>query len=461
MISSDAPGQLKKGSLGVGDIVFFVVAAAAPLGATLANAPIVYSLGGRGAPGLYLLASILLLFFAVGFATMSRYVISAGGFAELIARGLGQRAGHAAAGMALLAYACMLTGIFGQFSAYSSHLLNQSFGFHTNWRELVFLAVIAIGLFGYIDIDLSAKVLGVLMILEVLILILFDAAVLFQTPLSDIGVTGFRPGEIFSPGMSTALMFAFACFVGFESTTIYGEEARDPHRTVPLATYVAIGLIGIFYTLTMWCLGIAYAHVDVQKLATNDPVNFVLSANKSYVGAWATDLMQILVVTSVFAVVLSFHNTLCRYIFALARNRFLPSVLSRIHERHGSPHIASITLSIVTAAVIFAFIVAGADPIKQLFMWMVAVGTLGVLVLQAMAAISVIRFFVRRPEPMLWRGIIAPLIGGSGLILVVGLATTNFHLLSGTESRVIGLLPGLILLAAILGVWNGRKLVDN
>ena len=427
----------------------------------MANAPLVYSLGGRGAPGLYLVASILLLLFSVGFATMSRYVISAGGFAELIAQGLGQRAGHAAAGLALLAYACMLTGIFGQFSAYGSDLFNLTFGYHTIWQELVFIAVIAIGIFGYIDIDLSAKILGVLMALEVLILIVFDTAVLVRSPHADIGVTGFRLHEVFSPGMGAALMFAFACFVGFESTTIYGEEARDPNKTVPLATYAAISFIGIFYTLTMWCLGIAYARADVQKVATTDPLNFVLTANRSYVGVWATDLMQILVVTSVFAVLLSFHNTLCRYIFALARNGFLPKILSRIHKKHSSPHVASVLLSLFTSAILLGFIAASADPIKQLFMWMVALGTLAVLVLQALAAMAVVGFFAKRPERILWRGIVAPVLGGGGLLLVVGLAVSNFQLLSGSEDGVIGLLPVLILLAATLGLWNGHRLIGR
>ncbi|WP_447411928.1 amino acid permease, partial [Clostridium perfringens] len=76
--------------------------------------------------------------------------------------------------------------------------------------------------------------------------------------------------------------------------------------------------------------------------------NFVYAANTQFVGQWSTSLMQILAITSVFAVLLSFHNALCRYLFALARSGFLPQQLSSVHPRFRSPYKASITLSVIT-----------------------------------------------------------------------------------------------------------------
>ncbi len=299
---------LKPKSLGVSDIVFFVIAAAAPLGATLGAGPVVFAMGGAGAPGIYLIASLVLLLFAIGFAAMSRHVISAGGFAELVTHGLGRAAGNAAGGIALLAYIAMLTGIYGQFAAFGADLALSMAGWHVDWRVIALLIIGLVGIFGYMDVKVSAKVLGVLMIFEILILLIFDIAVFAQTDANNFSWNGFMPSQIFTPGLGVALMFAFCCFVGFESTTIYGEEAKNPSRTVPLATYVAIAIIGIFYTLTTWCLGLAYANSDVQSVAGADMINFVFNANTKYVGALSTEIMKVLVVTSVFAVLLSFHN---------------------------------------------------------------------------------------------------------------------------------------------------------
>ncbi|WP_051889738.1 APC family permease [Burkholderia cepacia] len=448
-------GQLKASSLGIADIVFFVVAAAAPLGATLGAGPAVFSMGGNAAPGLYFIASCILLLFAVGFAAMSRYVVSAGGFAELVSRGLGKHAGNAAAGVALLAYVCMLIGIYAQFAAFGADTIKSFTGLELDWRMLAFVAVAMTGVLGYMDINLSARVLGVLMILEVLILVIFDGAVLVKTGGHANDLQIFSATTLKSSGIGTALMFAFSCFVGFESTTIYGEEARNPQRTIPGATYIAIGLIGVFYTLTMWCLALAYSGQNIQHEATANPITFVFTANTRFVGEWSTQTMQVLVLTSVFAVLLSFHNALCRYFFALARVNFLPAPLTKIHRRHGSPHAASVVLTISCTAVLAAFMFGKADPVQVIYMWMVALGTLGVLVLQTLGAAGVIGYFARTGKRMLWQGFIAPAFGGLGLLVVVIIAVTNFGSLSGTTEGLSTQLPWLVLVAAVVGIANG------
>lgn len=449
--------NLKSNSLGVSDIVFFVVAAAAPLGATLGATPAVFAVGGAGAPAIYLCASLILLLFAVGFAAMSKYVVSAGGFAELVKVGIGRVAGNAASGVALVAYTCMIIGIYGAFAAFNSELILSYTGIAVSWQVSILIAVVLVAVFGYLDVGISAKLLGILMILEVFILVIFDAAVIWHTPLSEINFSTMLPQSINFSGIGVALMFAFACFVGFESTTIYGEEAKNPRRTIPLATYISIGLIGVFYTLTTWCIGLAYSGQDVQSAAGADLVNFVFNANTKFVGAWSTALMQLLAVTSLFAVLLSFHNALCRYFFSLARSQFLFKALERVHIKHNSPHIASATLTFITVALIGAFMVAQADPIKHLYMWLVAVGTLGILILQTLGAIAVIAYFRKTKQGYFWQGLVAPSLGGIGLSVAAYLAVTNFAELSGANSGLASYLPWLIPIAACLGILNGTR----
>src|SRR5699024_10504185 len=113
--------------IGTPGIVFFVVAAAAPLAATLGAGPVVFIYAGAGAPAMYLIAALALLLFSFGFALMSRYVTNAGGFAAFVDWGLGRRAGHAAAGIALLAYLSMFMGISAQFSTFVSDLCSRFF----------------------------------------------------------------------------------------------------------------------------------------------------------------------------------------------------------------------------------------------------------------------------------------------------------------------------------------------
>ncbi|MFG0393052.1 APC family permease [Pseudomonas sp. zbq_4] len=461
MQNDSAQQGLKPKSLGVSDIVFFVIAAAAPLGATLGAGPVVFAMGGAGAPGIYLIASLVLLLFAIGFAAMSRHVISAGGFAELVSHGLGRPLGNAAGGIALLAYIAILAGIYGQFAAFGAELSSSLAGIQADWRFVALLIIGFVGFFGYLDVKVSAKMLGVLMILEILILVIFDVAVIAKTGIEKLNWNGFLPSQVFTPGLGVALMFAFCCFVGFESTTLYSEEAKNPYRTVPLATYVAIAIIGIFYTFTTWCIGIAYENSDVQTIAGADMVNFVFNANTQYVGPLSTDVMKLLVVSSIFAVLLSFHNALSRYLFALARSHFVPTSLSRVHPKHASPHVASVTLSGATVIVIGAFMFANSDPIQNLYMWMVGLGTLAILVLQTLGAAAVVGFTLKTKKCNSWQGLLAPTLGGGGLALAVFLALKNFSELTGTKEGFVTYLPWLVLIAALLGFLNGYRAKDK
>lgn len=90
----------------------------------------------------------------------------------------------------------------------------------------------------------------------------------------------------------------------------------------------------------------------------------------------------------------------------------------------------------------------------QLYLYNVALGTLSILVLQAFGAIAVIGFFLKREDRSLWQGIIAPAIGGLGLIVVVVLAIANFGDLSGAKEGLAQYLPVLVIVAAIVGILN-------
>lgn len=454
---------LKRGSLGVPAIVFFVVATAAPLAAVLGAGPVVFIFSGVGAPAMYVIAAVVLLLFGVGFAAMSRYATSAGGFAAFASKGLGRYAGYVMAGVAVLAYAGMLIGLFGQFAVFTADLFANLLGWDIPWQVIAFAGVILIGTFGYLDIQLSASVLGVLMILEVLILVIFDAVIIATGGADGLNFDAFAPQNVFTPGLGVGLLFAFACFVGFEATVIYGEEAKRPKVTIPRATYASILVIGVIYTITMWALGLAYGSANVQAAATENPVDFVFAANTQFVGEWSTLIMRILVVTSLIAVLLAFHNTLSRYLFSLGRARFLSARLGRTHRRFHSPSVASLVLTILTAVVLLAFVVAGADPFTTIYLWLVGLGTVGVLVLQAAGAAAVVGYFARnrasRTNP--WTNFIAPALGGIGLVAAIVLAVVNFPLLTGVTEGPATLLPWLLVVAAIggliIGITRSRK----
>ncbi|RUW95704.1 amino acid permease, partial [Mesorhizobium sp. M8A.F.Ca.ET.023.01.1.1] len=114
-VSEAAPAnRLRKNSLGVGAITFMVISAAAPLTAVAGGTPLGMLMGnGAGFAGTYLIVTVLLLLFAVGYVAMSRHVGNAGAFYAYAARGLGGLAGGATALIAILSYNAMQIGVMG------------------------------------------------------------------------------------------------------------------------------------------------------------------------------------------------------------------------------------------------------------------------------------------------------------------------------------------------------------
>jgi amino acid transporter len=429
-----------RGQMGPLELAFFVVAAAGPLLVVAGFAPLAFMIGGVGAPGAQLVASIVLLLFAVGLTRMALRIKNAGAFYSYIGQGLGRPLGGGAATLALAAYSVIAIGQLGAVGAFASVPFNDALGRDVPWWVWSFIALAIVALLGHRQISLSAKVLGVVLLTEAGILLVLAVPVLLQGGAEGFDLQSFEPSSIFA-GAGTGAMFAivFGAFIGFESTAIYSEEARDPERTVPRAVFLAVGFLGIFYTLMAWVVYLAYGASSIVEAATEDPVGLVFAAMEQYVGAGAATMMELLLVTSAFASTLAFHNTASRYLFTLSREEMLPSALSQVHPRHHSPYVASGTQAAVAAVVLVAFILAGADPYLQVFLLMVAPGVLTVIVLQALCSLAILHYFHRVDTDHglgRWSTTVAPLLSLVGLAVASWLIVVNFDLLSGRTDWV-------------------------
>jgi amino acid transporter len=251
--------SLKAGAVGTVGIAFFVLAFAAPLTGIIGLGPIVLGSGGSpGAPGAFLVTMVILLVFSVGFAAMSREHAGPGGFAIYIGKAFGRRAGHAASYVAVLGYNAFLGSGIALFGATAANVLSSRYDIDLPWWAYSIATLVILAIFGYREVKLSVRVLGVLLVLEIVIVLILDAAVLISGGAEGINLNGFSPVAIGQGGVGIVFLLAFAAFVGFEATTLFGEEARDRHRTIPRATYLAVLIVGVFYVLSMWVLQLAW-----------------------------------------------------------------------------------------------------------------------------------------------------------------------------------------------------------
>lgn len=446
-----------KPSLSTGKIVFLIVAAATPLGAMVATVPLAFVIGnGAGVPAMFAFAGLTLLCFSVGYAAMSRRIVNAGGFYTYLSCGLGKPVAVAGGLVAAIAYNAITIGVLGAFG-YFTQSIAASHGLDVHWIVWAAAGALVVAVLGYRQVDLSARVLALLIVGEVGILVALDIAVVAHEGLSALpAATSFSPPVALGSGAAVAMMFAFASFIGFESAALYGEEAHDPQRSVPRATYIAVVLISLFYTLTSLVAVGGVGTDRVREVAGEQLGELFFVLSDRHIGGAATTIMQVLLCTSLFACMLALHNATNRYVYVLGRERVLPGWLGGVHSRHRSPHRASLLQITLSVAVIVVFAIGGLDPYVALASSMIGLGTLGIVLLQGCAAISVIAYFRRHPDRHWWRTTVAPALGAAGLIAATVLLSLNYSLLTGTTLAIINYMPWLYVVAAVAGFGYAR-----
>ncbi|MFC4031593.1 APC family permease [Streptomyces polygonati] len=442
-------------------IVFLIVAAAAPLAAMVCTVPLAFALGnGPGVPAMFAFAGLTLLCFSVGYGAMSRHIVNAGGFYTYVSSGLGRPPAVGAGMIAVVAYNTATVGLAGAF-AYFAQLVAASHGLDLRWEIWAALGLVLVGFLGYREINLSARVLSVFMVCEVLVLIALDIAVLARHGFGSLPRTSFAPSNFTATGVGVAMMFGFVSFIGFESAALYGEEARDPKRSVPRATYISVALISLFYAITSWLAVGAIGPSKVGSVATSQLGDMFFNLSDDYLDSAATTIMQILLCTSLLAGWLALHNAANRYMFVMGRERLLPRWLDAVHSRHNAVHRASVVQTVFAVVVVAAFAAAGLDPYTSLATSMLGLGTLGIIVLQALASLSVLGFYRKRSDRHWWRTGLAPLLGLAGLGTATVLVVSNFKIMTGTTNVVINAMPWLILAAGVGGLGYAAWLRSN
>ncbi|SJM67257.1 APC family permease [Gulosibacter sp. 10] len=451
-------GRLKAGSLGPIGVAFFVLAAAAPMAAFVGAGPVIFSLIGPGVPLVYLLVAAVVAIFAVGYLRMSRHVNSAAGFVAYIERGLGARSAGATAGIVILTYIALQVGFWAQFGVFANQLAATYLGVDIPvWAwALVFIAATTV--LAMRGVDMSLRVLGVILSLEVLIVLVLVGGILVGGVESP-SFESFSPTVFAQPGMGVAILFVATCFTTFEATTVFAEEARNPRRTIPLALYFVIGFIALFYGIATWAVSMAVGPDAVQQAAADDLSGIMFALAAEHVGPWLDLAMQVMVVTSFIAMLLGMSNMFARYAFALARARILPTALSAVTRRQ-APARAALANGVIVAALIAVFFALGADPMVHVYAWSVALGTVGFILIMAVASISVLVFFARRMRTHrdgLLATIVAPAIALVLVVVMLIFSIANYDaLLLGGGETAKWLLLGLPI-AAALGAIAARR----
>ncbi len=488
-ISGDkSVNKLQSKAVGLVGVLFLAVTGAAPMSAMLGNVPFAAGYGiGIHTPAAFLLATIVLTIFSIGYAAMASRVSSVGGFYSFISQGLGREVGMSAGFTSLACYSLFEASLTGLFAFFGNKWLNDHFGINVPWLILAILMIAVIAVLAYRDVKLSAKILGVALIAEVAILVIFVLGVMFASSGTSFNAEALNVFNVFTPlaeqkvgevaipagAAAVGVFMAFWSWVGFEMAPNYAEESRDPKHIIPRSLMYSVVGLGIFYVIVSWCAISAYpTEGDMAAKAYSDGVNFFLTPIQQFVGNWAYEVMFLLILTSSFACGMAFHNTASRYMYSLAREGVLPKSVAETHDHHKSPHKASFVQSILAAiwVILYGLGYGFDDPSAQAWLGVytlfAVLGTGLLLVLQAIVSLAVIRWFQKNGGGNVFTTLIAPAFSFLVQIWLVYTLVANLSTLGGTNGFaqsipyvglaiiIVGLIWGFVLKSTNPAAYN-------
>jgi amino acid transporter len=185
-------------------------------------------------------------------------------------------------------------------------------------------------------------------------------------------------------------------------------------------------------------MSVAAGIANVVAGAKEQSTELMFTLVKPYVAGVWLDIGHLLFITSLFAGLLAFHNTVARYTFALGRERVLPAWLGTTGRHNSAPKWGSITQTVLAAIVLTVYAVLKLDPVVYLFFWWTVLGGLGVLLLMVVTSVAVVVFFAqksRREGVGTWSRLVAPILATITLGYALWISVDQINVLLGTDPQ--------------------------
>lgn len=429
--------KLRPGSLGLISVLFLCVVGSAPLAVFMFNFPFAVGAGNEQyAPAAFFFATIVLTIFSVGYVQMARKLRAAGGMFTYVSHGLGRSLGMMSGLSLAAAYTLFGASLIGGFAAFAqSKVADWADANPINWIWFALVGIVGIALLGYFDIPISAKILGVALLIELAIIIIFTVGVFGQGGNDGVSIDPVLPWNAFQGvAFGLGIFIAFWSWVGFEAAPNYAEESKDPHRIIPLSIYISCVFVGVLYTLASWAsvssYGPANEAFDALSAGTTtvfggelaiDYLNFNVVPAEQLIGSWLGELMSIFIITGAFACAAALNNAGLRYTYALGREGLLPKALGRTHSKHKTPHVAVLVQALIALAIVVVFRFADRSGL-DVYYWLAVQGVIWIILVQALTSLAVWAYFRREGTPgerHWWKTTVAPWIGFLAQVLVL------------------------------------------
>jgi amino acid transporter len=414
-------GHLRRNAISVIGAVALAMAFMGPATSVFFNTQPAASGAGYALPFALVLALIVSALVASAIGAFARKIPTAGFAYTFNTHGFGKRGGFLSGWILVFSYAMVGPMLLAAIGALAAQFVFSLTHVDIQWWIFTLGFALIVWGIGILGVSRSAKTALVFLVLEVCVMLALFATILFKGGAQGISLAPFNPVHSLGgvSGLGIGLLWSILFFIGFESAGTLGEETQNARRSIPVALFSAVGIIGVFYVLSGWASAIGFGSGHVTAFAADGTPWITLT--QRYWGPDLVWLVSLTVLNSIFANLISGINATVRVLFAMAREGIVPRSWSKTTPR-GNPAVA------LSAYMIFAlaFALLGGilwTPLGAYAFYGTILG-LGIVITYILINLALIVFY-RRDYPaefsLVRHGILPVLAGVIMLLPIYGL----------------------------------------
>ena len=316
--------------------------------------PLMYGTTGNASWLAYAFGTVMLLFVAFNLNVFARRSSHTGSMFLYSVAGLGPTSGALAGWCLIWAYIFIGTAGMTGFTIFAQQLLG-AVGIHAPAILLFAVCGLVSWYLAYRDIAVSTiMMLAIESISMALIIALAFLALGHHGFAVDTSQLTLKGGSLSSLGLGVVV--AIFSLVGFECATAFGEEAKNPLKTIPRAVIASLLISGAFFVFI--------SYVEIMALGGGNPSLDKLTTPLSTLATVVhADILQFPInagaMVSFFSLALSCMNAGARVIFQMGKQGFFHASTGRAHSSNATPHVAVTVMALLEFAIPSALVASG------------------------------------------------------------------------------------------------------
>jgi len=344
-------GQLRKNAITVIGAVALSMAFMGPATSVFFNTQPAAGGVGYALPFALILALIVSALIASAIGAFAQKIPTAGFAYTFNTHGFGKRGGFLSGWILVFSYAMVGPMLLSAIGALASQFIQSLTNVNIPWWVFTIVFGLIVWGIGILGVSRSAKTALIFLVLEVGVMFALFATIFVKGGAQGVSLAPFNPANSLGglSGIGIGLLWSILYFVGFESAGTLGEETQNARRSIPVALFTAVGIIGVFYVLSGWAASIGYGSSHVSAFVS-DGTPWITLVQKFW-GPNVVWLVSLTVLNSIFANLISGVNATVRVVFAMGRESILPQSWSRTTSK-GNPSVA------LTVYMVFALALA-------------------------------------------------------------------------------------------------------